>query len=304
MRRARIVPLVVAGLTVLAGCEYVVIPPEASGPATATGSGWTAVATSVAPGASGALEVALTIRNETGAWSAMQASDKPVVLKGGDGATTECTTVFVGTGGHRLGPGMQMRGYQAGAKQEPTTEPIRVECDGATATPGSTLALDYSYVTGEYNYYDPDATRTDATLTVELDQVATDLTYPIATPVEGLVVPPDTPMTGINDVVVTLTGVDRSGTALQSSWLATNPGEYPSYVHIGNPPVIGSDGVIYGWYESPDLESVPVTPAAGTAEWTTEVDVPAEVTDLIMLLSVESKKQRLFVNYALDLAEE
>ena len=44
-----------------------------------------------------------------------------------------------------------MRGYQAGPKKTPTTELIRVECAGATAGPGAKLAIDYSYVTGEYN---------------------------------------------------------------------------------------------------------------------------------------------------------
>ena len=99
-----------------------------------------------------------------------------------------------------------------------------------------------------------------------------------------------------------LVGVERTATALRSTWRTTNAGAYPSYVHIGNPPVIGSDGVVYGIYESPDIATVPVTPAGGSAEWTTEVAVPSEVTGLIMLLSVESKKVRTFVNYALDLS--
>ena len=68
--------------------------------------------------------------------------------------------------------------------------------------------------------------------------------------------------------------------------------------------MIGSDGVLYGFWESPDLGSVPITPPGETATWTTKVEVPAEVTGLIMLLSVESKKQRIFVNYALDLSAE
>jgi hypothetical protein len=65
--------------------------------------------------------------------------------------------------------------------------------------------------------------------------------------------------------------------------------------------VIGSDGIVYGYYESPDLESVPVTPAGETAEWTTVTAVPDGVSGMYILLSVESKKQRLFVNYALEL---
>ena len=65
--------------------------------------------------------------------------------------------------------------------------------------------------------------------------------------------------------------------------------------------MIGDDGVVYGYYESPDLASVPVTPAGGTAEWTTSVAVPGSVSGLHLLLSVESKKQRLFTNYLMDL---
>jgi hypothetical protein len=45
-----------------------------------------------------------------------------------------------------------------------------------------------------------------------------------------------------------------------------------------------------------------MTPAGEKVEWTTTTAVPDGVEGLVMLLSVESKKQRLFVNYALDLA--
>ena len=74
-------------------------------------------------------------------------------------------------------------------------------------------------------------------------------------------------------------------------------------MHIGVPPVIGSDGIVYGFYESPDLASVPITPPAGTAEWTTNTAVPTDVVGLYILLSVESKKQRLFVNYLIDITD-
>ena len=53
----------------------------------------------------------------------------------------------------------------------------------------------------------------------------------------------------------------RTDDGLEFAWETSNPGEYPSFVHIGNPPVIGSDGIIYGYYESPDLATVPMTPA-------------------------------------------
>jgi hypothetical protein len=81
------------------------------------------------------------------------------------------------------------------------------------------------------------------------------------------------------------------------------PGEYPTYVHIGNLPVIGADGIFYGFYETPDIVSVPITPAGGTAEWATDVAVPKDVKGFCIMLGVESKKQRLFVNYAIDVTD-
>jgi hypothetical protein len=103
--------------------------------------------------------------------------------------------------------------------------------------------------------------------------------------------------------LLTLTDVTRTDGGLQFKWQNDNPGEYPTYVHIGNPPVIGADGIIYGLYESPDIASVPVTGAGKTAQWTTEVAVPKEVGDLYTLLSVEARKQRLFENHAIDITD-
>lgn len=299
--RGGLTAALVACAVVIAGCEYVVVPPEASGQAAVSGKGWTAVPTSVGPTDGGALGIELTIRNDTGAWSAMEAGAKPATFTSADGATSSCATVKVGTGGHRVAPGLQIRGYQTGPKKAPVTELIRVECDGATAGPGAKLALDYVYATGEYNYYDPDATRTEAALEVSLDPLATGLTYPIGEPVEGLVQPADVEMTAINGMVLTLVSTRRTDTGLAFDWKATNPGEYPSSVHIGTPPVVGADGIVYGYYESPDLASVPVTDAGASSEWTTEVALPDDVTGLYLLLSVENKKQRLFTNYLLDL---
>lgn len=291
----------VVAAVVAAGCQYVVLPPEASAPVAAGSKGWSAVPTKVGPTDGGDLRIDLTIRNETGVWSAMSAADKPAVLTSADGKTTDCATVKVGTGGHRLAPGLQMRGYQAGPKKAPTTEAIRVECPGATAAPGAKLALDYSYVTGEYNYYDPESTRTQARLEVPLDPLATDLQYPIVEPIAGLVQPADLEMTAINGVGLRLVEARRTAEGLELDWETSNPGDYPASVHIGNPPAIGADGVMYGYWESPDLASVPLTAAGGKATWTTKVAVPKDVTGLYLPLSVESKKQRLFANYLLDL---
>jgi hypothetical protein len=298
-RRAPALVALLALAALLAGCDYVVVPPEQGGAAGGEDRGWTAMATMIGPSEDGGTRVELTIRNETGDWSAMEAA-RSATLSSADGSRTDCPDVFVSTGGHRLAPGFQMRGYVAGPKSDPGTELIRVECPATSVAPGSRLAFEYSYVTGEYNYYDPDATRVETRLEVDLDQVAADVQYPVAAPIDGLVRPADATITAINDVLLTLAGRERTESGFAFTWRTSNPGEYPSYVHIGRPPVIGADGILYGFYESPDLESVPVTPAGEEAEWTTEVAVPAGTDGFYILLSVESKKQRLFVNYAID----
>jgi hypothetical protein len=295
-------PILICALLVCA-CDYIVLPEdEDTGPAGS--KGWSAVATNVGASEAGNLRIDLTIRNETNDWSAMKAANKPAVLTTGDGKSINCATVFVSTGGHRLAPGFQARGFIAGTKAAPQTQLIYVECEGAQATAGSTLSIDYSYVTGQYNYYEPEANKADGKLKLDLDQVATDLVYPIAEPLEGLVQESDVEIVAINKVLFTLAGVERTAEGLQFQWQTDNPGEYPSYVHVGIPPVIGQDGIIYGFYETPDLVSVPITPAGGTAEWTTEVAVPQDVAGLYILLSVESGKQRLYANYAIDITDE
>ncbi|HEY4633388.1 MAG TPA: hypothetical protein VIH00_05665 [Candidatus Limnocylindrales bacterium] len=302
MSRGRAALAVLVGAMLAGACEYVVVPPDGGAAAAVTSEGWAGVATAIGTTDDGDLRIDLAIENRTGDWSAMAAAEAPARLAGGDGSTASCDVVMVGTGGHRLAPGFRMRGFTGGTKTEPVIEPIRVECADAAPPPaGSKLAIDYTYVTGEYNYYDPEATTTRTTMEVPLDELLADLTYPVAAPVDGLIQPADSEITALNDVVLQMTGLERAGTTLEATWQTTNPGEYPTSVHIGEPPVIGSDGVIYGFYESPDLASVPITPPGATAEWPTEVDIPAEVTGLTMLLPVESKKQRLFVSHALDL---
>jgi hypothetical protein len=300
--RKALIPVLVCALFSCA-CGYIVLPEDVGGPS-AGSEGWSAVATNVATADAEDLHIDLTIRNNTGDWSAMQAVEgKPAVLKAG-GKTTNCDTVFVSTGGHRLAPGFQMRGFIGGTKAEPETQLIYVECAGAEAASGATLSIDYVYFTGQYNYYEPEANKGNGTLEINLDEVATDLTYPVAEEVEGLIQAPDVEITAINDVVLTLTGVERTDEGLLFSWKTANPGEYPTYVHIGNPPVIGADGILYGFYEVPDLASVPITPAGGEAEWTTEVTVPQDATGLYILLSAESGKQRLYANYAIDITDK
>lgn len=281
---------------------YVVFPDDVGGPGLTESKGWSAVATDIGKSDSGDLHINLTIRNETTDWSAM--TGKAAVLTTSDGKTANCDTLFVGTGGHRLAPGFQMRGFITGTKSAPTTQLIYVECKGAKAAPGSKLSIEYSYVTGQYNYYEKEANKVDTKLQVDLDQVVTDVKYPIAAPVDGLIQKSNAEMTGLNKVVLTLTEVTRSDKGLQFKWKTANPGEYPTYVHIGNPPVIGADGILYGFYQSPDIASVPITPAGKSAEWTTDVALPKEATGLYIMLSVESGKQRLFVNYAVDITDK
>jgi hypothetical protein len=297
------IPLL-AGLFLVFACEYIVLPEEeVGGLSYGENKGWSALATNIGKSDSGDLHIELAIRNNTGEWSAMQAAAKPAVLNSG-GKRTDCATVFVGSGGHRLAPGFQMRGYIGGKQSEPIVQMIFVECAGAEAAPGSTLSLDYSFVVGNYNYYEQDKNKGNGTLMVDLDKVDGALIYPVAESFEGLIHTSDQPIEALNKVVLTLLDIERSNDRLTFSWETANPGEYPTYVHVGNPPVIGNDGIIYGFYETPDIVSVPITPSGGKTDWTTEVKVPSTVTGLYILLSVETGKQRLFANYAVDITAQ
>jgi hypothetical protein len=300
-----LIPFLLASILFTFACAYIVLPEDLDSPTSTVSKGWSAEATNISKSDTGALHIDLVIRNETGDWSAMKAAEgKPAVLTTGNGKTTDCETVFVGTGGHRLAPGFQMRAYTGGTKVKSVTQPIYVECTGVEASPGSKLSINYSYFTGQYNYYEQDKTRVDEKLTVNLDEIVADLSYPVAESIDGLIQKTDNEITGLNKVVLTLTDIQRTDHGLQFTWQTFNPGEYPSYVHIGNPPVIGTDGVLYGYYETPDLASVPLTPAGDKAEWTTEVAVPQDVKGFYILLSVESGKARLFANYALDITDK
>lgn len=297
--KMRFLPLL-ASLFLVFACEYIVLPEEeAGGVSFGENKGWGAVAMNIGKSDTGDLHIDLAIHNDTGEWSAMQAAAKAAVLTSG-GKKTDCATVFVGTGGHRLAPGFRMRGYIGGKKMEQKVQMLYVECAGAEAAAGSKLSIDYTFVVGEYNYYEQDKNKADGTLTVDLDKVDSGLTFPVAESLEGLIQPEDTKIEALNKVVLTLTKIERSADSLTFSWMTENPGEYPTYVHIGNTPVIGNDGIIYGFYETPDIVSAPITPSGGDTEWTTVVTVPSGVSGLYILLSVETGKQRLFANYALD----
>ena len=285
------------------GCGYIVTPLETTAPTQSVADkGWSAVVTNVAQGASGALHVDLAIRNDTGDWSALQASDSATVTTS-DGKSTTCGTVFVATGGTSLAPGFVMHGYTGGSKTAPVKQLLFVECAGITKAAGMKLALDFTYVMGPLNYYVPSKANTGS-FAVNLDTIVTDQKYPLASPVPDVIVKADTKIAAINECTLELLDAKRTATGLEFSWQTNNPGQYPVYVHIGTPSVIGSDGVIYGFYESPHLSDTPITLPTQTATWKTVVAVPADVTGLYMLLSVESKQQKFFINHAVDITSK
>ena len=289
-------------------CVYIVLPEglEAPGETDGAGSGvWSALVTNIGMSESGDLHVDLTIRNDVGDWSTMRAVDEePAVLTTGDGKTMNCDTVFVGTGGHRFAPGFQTRGYTVNENGELKTQTLYVECKGATVSAGSMLSINYESFNGILDDYDPEANKVEGVLELNLDEVVTDLTYPIASPVEGLIQNTDVSITGLSDNVVTLLDVQRTDAGFQFTWENFNPTKFPLKTHIGTPPVIGTDGIIYGVYETLDIVDIPITPSNAKVDWTTEVAVPGDVKGFYILLSVESKKPRTYVSYVVDISDK
>ncbi len=289
-------------------CVYIVVPEGLEKPVEVEGAGekiWNAHATNITKTAAGDTRIEITIRNDTADWSTLKAvEDKPASLKTKAGGTTNCETVSVGTGGHRLAPGFQMRGYTAGKKEKPEIQLLYVECKGAEVSPGSKLFIDYLSFNGILDDYEPEANKANGVLEVNLDEIITDLAYPIGTPHDGLIQEAGVSITGLSENVVTLMDTKRSDTGLQFTWQNFNPTKFPLKTHIGTPPVIGADGIIYGNYETLDIVPVPITPAKENMEWTTEVVVPEDVSGLYILLSVESNKPRTYINYVLDITDK
>ena len=285
------------------GCKYIVIPDDLY-TETASTEGWGAQVTNISQTEAGDLRIDLTIQNNTGEWSSMQSiPGQPAVLKSG-GDTIECENVFFTTGGHRFAPGLQMRGYTIGTKAEPETQLIYVECKGAQAEPGATISIGYEYFMGDLDYYHQDSNKATGTIELSLDEMATDLAYPIFEEIEGLVTPPDADIPAISDNVVNLIDVQRTDTGFQFTWQNYNPTEFALTTHIGTPPVIGEDGIIYGIYETMDLAPVPLTPGGETVQWTTEVKVRSDEKGFYILLGVESKQMRTYVNHLIDITDK
>jgi hypothetical protein len=289
-------------------CVYVVLPEGLEAPSSIEAVGvWTGLVTNIVTSEAGDLHIDITIRNDTGDWSTMQAvTDRPAVLTASDGKTTNCDTVFISTGGHRLAPDFQMRGYTVSNEGQQETQLLYVECKGLTAmaAAGSSLSIDYVSHTGILDDYAPDANSAEGTLELNLDEVATALTYPIASPVDGLMWDVGVGIPALSENVVTLLEVERTETGLQFKWQNFNPTKFPLKTHIGIPPVIGDDGIIYGVYETLDLASIDLTPSNGNLEWTTEAIVPNDVSGFYILLSVESNKPRTYINYAVNISDK
>lgn len=289
-------------------CAYIVVPediviPEKEGET--TGKEWSAVATKVSNAASGAMQVEITIINNTNDWSKLEAlPDTPALLAAEDGKSTACDVVNVSTGGHRLAPGFQTRGFVTSVDGNLQTQLLGVECGSATLTPGSKITIKYASYSGILDDYAPEGNKSEGILEIDLDKIESGLTYPIAAPVEGLIQPMSTALTGLSENVVTLLAATRVEDNLQLTWQNFNPSKFALKTHIGIPPVIGADGIIYGEYEILDMAPVPLTPPNENVEWTTEVAVPKDVNGFYVLLSLESKKPRTYVNYVLDISDK
>lgn len=310
LSRKVLVPFLLVYAVLNLSCVYIVLPEgleTETGNANAENAGWAGIVTGVDESASGDLHVDITIRNDTGVWSTMRAVDgKPAVLATSDGKATNCDTAFVSTGGHRLAPGFQIRGYTNDTSGQPETQLLYIECQGAAATTDAKLSIDYIRFDGELDYYVEieETNKVEGKLELDLAQVVTDLAYPIASPIEGLIQDATVEITALSDNVVSLLDVQRDDSGFQFTWQNFNPSKFALKTHIGIPPVVGQDGIIYGVYETLDMPEVPLTPAQASVEWTTEVAVPKDVGGLYILLSVESKKPRTYLNYVVDITEQ
>ena len=299
-----LVPTLLCALLSFA-CAYIVVPADLMVTPTSTASqGWSGVVTNVGKSDAGDLHIDLAIMNDTQNWSVMWADEgKPAILTTSDGKRSNCDTVFAGTGGTSLAPGFQMRGYTAGTKKEPQTQLLYVECRGAAASSGSKLSINYSYGTGDYDLHIP-TVPVKGTITLELDNIAKDVKYPLATPLADLIVKAGDKIDALNNSLLTLTDVKRTETGLELHWQVENPTDYPNYVHIGIPPVIGANGIIYGVYEDPSIAEATIALPKEKAEWTTTVAVPNNVTGLYVLVNVETRQSKYFVSHVVDITDK
>jgi hypothetical protein len=250
------------------------------------------------------LRVELALRNDTGDWSAMELPEGLAAsLVDADGGSHPCSSAVVGTGGTSIPPGFMLRGYTGGTRTEPQIELLNVVCEGATQAAGAKLRIPYSFTTGAFNFYRPDPAKS-GTLEVDLDALIADLAYPIGAETDLVVTNVGEPIEAINKIALTLVAAERAEDEVTFTWRTDNPTAYQAYVHIGNPAVIGSDGILYGRYQAPHLVDTPITLANDSAEWTTSVALPADVQGLFTLPAVESEQQKNYVSHAIAIAEE
>lgn len=273
-------------------------PTPGPGQSDAVGKGWSLLPIAVTKTAAGDLRVDLAARNDTGDWSSMAATGEPAELMAKDGKKSPCETVQVGTGGHYVPPGFQISGYSL---KDDKIQTLFVECKGVEPAAGQQLNVPYSFVPGEYDYYAQEKGKTQAYVIVDLDLASPSLTYPVADPSAAKSQAIAEPISTLNKTTLQNTKVVRTADGIQMDWKVTNPGEYDTKVHIGNPPVLGSDGIIHGVRVSPDIVDQPFSPPKGEVEFSTEVSVPGDVTGLYLLLPVEQNRERLFANYLIDL---
>lgn len=306
LKKLRILAILICAMITFS-CVYIVVPDDIdmSGGKGSDSLGWSALVTSADTLENGTLHVEVTIRNDTGDWSKLEAlPDKPAVLETEEGDKINCNTVIISTGGHRLAPGFQMRGYSMMNADQVSTQLLYVECNGVDGKVGSELTVNYESFQGDLDDYAPDGNKQEGELKIELGEIKTNLVYPIAESIDGLILQSDQSITALSENVVTLKDIQRSDTGFQFTWQNFNPSKFPLKTHIGTPPVIGEAGIIYGVYETLDMVDVPITPALENMEWLTEVTVPLEEKGFYILLSVESKKPRTYVNYAIDISDK
>ena len=299
-----LIPIIATTLISFA-CVYIVVPADLLiTPTSVLSKGWSGVVTNVGETGAGGLHIDLAIVNNAQDWSAMQADEgKPASLTSSDGKKTNCDTVFVGTGGTNLAPGFQMRGYTGGTKFEPKIQLLFVECEGVAASSGSKLSIEYNYVTGPYDLHIP-SVPINATMVLDLDQVVRDLKYPVATTPGDLIEKIGNKISAINNFTLTLADVKRTENGLALFWQDYNPSDYPNYVHIGTPPVIGADGIIYGRYEDPSIAEPTIALSKSTGEWKTVVTVPGNVTGLYVMVSVEIRQSMYYISHVIDITDK
>ena len=265
--------------------------------------GWTLIPLNIASD-NGIVRIDFAARNDSEDWGSIEAAspeDKPTVLTK-DGKDYTCDTVQVTSDGHYLPPGFQMQGFISKREGKQT---LYVECQVDGEVTGGSLVIPYTLTRGEYDYYEKGENVFETQFEVDLSQSPATLTYPLVSS------EPEVEVHSLTEEIATLnkttlknTGVNRSGDEISFQWQVTNPGEYGTKVHIGRPPAIGNDGIVYGVRVSPDIVDVDTAkPDGGISEFETMIEVPSDVEGLYMLLSVEQSRERLFANYLVDLTD-